>query len=99
MEAGDEIEVRGPIMTSRIPLSGLSEVDLVSSSSYTPPQVTYRPSRTKFTKSRVTLCLDLDRDRNSPIYATTQQARLQTKPFKRELEFKLDDTDIQLISM
>lgn len=30
MEAGDEIELRGPIMTSRIPLQGLSEVDLVS---------------------------------------------------------------------
>jgi hypothetical protein len=53
MEAGDEIELRGPITTSRIPLSGLSEADLVSSSSYTPPYVTYRPSRTKFTVNRM----------------------------------------------
>jgi hypothetical protein len=53
MEAGDEIELRGPIMTSRIPLSGLSEVDLVSSSSYTPPHVTYRSSRTKFAVNRM----------------------------------------------
>lgn len=96
MEAGDEIELRGPIVTSRIPLSGLSEVDLVSLIFYTSFHVTYR---SKVTESRAELCLDLDRDRNSPIHATPQQARLQTKAFKRELEFKLDDTDIQLISM
>ena len=53
MEAGDEIELRGPIMTSRIPLSGLSEVDLVSLIFYTPFHVTYRPSRTKFTVNRM----------------------------------------------
>lgn len=50
MEAGDEIELRGPIMTSKIPLSGLSEVDLVSSISYTSFRATYR---SKFTVNRM----------------------------------------------
>lgn len=99
MEAGDEIELRGPIVTSRIPLSGLSEVDLVSSISHSAVHLTCRPSRSDLTKSRAVLCLDCDRDRDSPIHATPLQARLQTEPFKRELEFKLDDADIQLIPM
>lgn len=30
MQAGDEIELRGPITTTKISLAGLSEVDLVS---------------------------------------------------------------------
>jgi hypothetical protein len=30
LEAGDEIEVRGPIMTTRIELDGLEEIDLAS---------------------------------------------------------------------
>jgi hypothetical protein len=76
MEAGDEIELRGPIMTSRISLSGLSEVDLVSSISHIAVHLTYRPSRSDLTKSRAVLCLDLDRDRNSSIHATPHQARL-----------------------